>query len=147
MMKLEGKYRFQLDRETVWKALNNPDVLQKATPGCKEFEQVGPDEYAAVLEMGVAGIKGRYKGKVAIADRQEPDQYRLIIEGAGTPGFVKASVTFSLTSSDPQTTELAYSGDAQVGGMVAAVGQRVLGGVVKMTMEQFFKAVEQSASQ
>jgi carbon monoxide dehydrogenase subunit G len=143
-MKLEGTCRFTVDRDTVWAALNDPAVLATATPGCKEFTPSGPDQYSTVLEMGVAGIKGKYKGRVAIEDRQAPCHYRLIIEGAGAPGFVKANLTFDLTPAGDDTV-LDYSGEAQVGGLVAGVGQRILGGVAKMMMEQFFKAINTAA--
>lgn len=143
-MKLESKIQLAARREQVWAAMNDPQVLAVATPGCKEFTQTGPDQFAAVMEMGVAGIKGRYKGQVSIAERQPPESYRLMIEGTGTPGYVKASMLITLAEASGGT-ELTYNGDAQVGGMVASVGQRMLGGVAKMVIDQFFKAIEKAA--
>jgi carbon monoxide dehydrogenase subunit G len=144
-MKLEGTFRFDTGLEQVWNALNDAEVLSRATPGCKEFTAAGEDRYNAVLEMGVAGIKGKYKGQVAITDRQAPTHYRLIIEGKGAPGFVKASMNFDLTAVGTSGTDLSYSGDAQVGGLVAGVGQRILGGVAKMILDQFFKTINEAA--
>jgi len=144
-LKLEGTFRFNAGQDQVWSALNDAEVLSRATPGCKEFTVAGEDRYNAVLEMGVAGIKGKYKGQVAITDRQAPTHYRLIIEGQGAPGFVKATMDFDLVAVSPSETDLNYSGDAQVGGLVAGVGQRILGGVAKMTLDQFFKTINQAA--
>lgn len=143
-MKLEGTYRFPQTLERVWTLLNDPAVLERATPGCKSLTQVGPSEYEAELEMGVGNIKGKYKGKVAIADAEPPSGYRLLIEGKGAPGFVRASVAIRLSPGE-SGTHLTYEGDAQVGGMIAGVGQRIMGGVAKLTMEQFFKAIEREA--
>lgn len=143
-MKLEGTYRFPQALEQVWTALNDPAVLERATPGCKSLTQVGPGEYEAELEMGVANIKGKYKGKVSITDPEPPNGYRLKIEGKGGPGFVRASVAIRL-SPEESGTRLTYEGEAQVGGMIAGVGQRILGGVAKLTMEQFFKVIEREA--
>lgn len=143
-MKLEGIYRFPQPLDQVWSALNDPAVLEKATPGCKSLTQVGPSEFEAELEMGVANIKGKYKGKVAITEAEPLSGYRLHIEGKGSPGFVSASVAIRLSPGE-SGTELTYQGDAQVGGMIAGVGQRILGGVARLTLEQFFKAVEREA--
>jgi carbon monoxide dehydrogenase subunit G len=35
-------------------------------------------------------------------------------------------------------TRVAYDGDVQIGGLIAGVGQRMLGGVSKMMVDQFF---------
>jgi carbon monoxide dehydrogenase subunit G len=143
-MKLEGKCLLSAGPDQVWVALNDPRVLAQATPGCKEFSQVGPDEYAAVLELGVAGVKGRYTGKVSIADREPPSRYRLLMEGSGTPGFIKAELLVVVRPNDGAGTELSFVGDAQVGGVVAGVGQRMLSGIAKLLMDQFFKGVEKA---
>lgn len=144
-MKLEGTYSLLPGPDQVWAALNDPRVLAKATPGCKEFSQVGPDEYAAVLEVGVAGVKGRYTGQVSIADREPPSRYRLQVEASGSQGFIKAEMTIALRPDDRAGTELSFSGEAQVGGIVSGVGQRMLGGIAKLMMGQFFKEIEKAA--
>jgi carbon monoxide dehydrogenase subunit G len=94
--------------------------------------------------MGVAHIKGKYKGKIVIADAEPPSTYRLQIEGKGAPGFVSASVRINLRSEE-SGTHLTYAGEAQVGGLIAGVGQRIRGGVAKLTLEQFFKGIERGA--
>src|SRR5205823_4421757 len=94
----------------------------------------------AVMRVGVAAIKGTYKGKVGIVDRQPPQMYTLEVEGSGGPGFVKGTAKISLQQ-EGESTRVSVEGDGQVGGMLAGVGQRMLPGVAKMLMNQFFECL------
>src|SRR5207302_1059182 len=136
-MKLEGSYEVKAPREKVWNAFLDPATLQKAIPGCEKLEALGPDEYKATLKIGVAAVKGTFEGKVRLLDKKPPESYRLAAEGSGGPGFVKADTLITLTETDGGTG-VSYSADVQVGGLIAGVGQRMLGGVSKMMADQFF---------
>ena len=136
-MKLEGSYEVKAPREKVWSAFLDPETLRKAIPGCEKLEMVGPDEYKATLKIGVAAVKGTFEGKVRLSDKKPSDSYRLAAEGSGGPGFVRADTLISLADIDGGT-RVSYSADVQVGGLIAGVGQRMLGGVSKMMADQFF---------
>ncbi len=140
-MKLEGKHTFQATQDRVWDLLTNPRHLEKALPGCEKLEEKEPGKYDALLKIGIAAVKGTYDGKVEIADPVPPKQYRLIGEGSGNPGFVKGEAFIELTQQD-QNTLVSYKGDVQVGGLIAGVGQRLIGGIAKMMLGQFFKNME-----
>jgi carbon monoxide dehydrogenase subunit G len=105
------------------------------------MNEVAPDQYEAVMKVGVASVKGTYKGKVTIKDKRPPSHYVLSGEGQGAPGFMRGDLIIDLEEQDGKTL-LKYSTDAQVGGLIAAIGQRMLNGVAKMMVEQFFKKVE-----
>ena len=139
-MKIEGASDIPAPRERVWKAFLDPVTLARAIPGCEGLEEIGPGEYKAKMKVGVAAIKGTYKGKVAIVDKQAPQQYTLQVEGSGGPGFVKGTAKITLEPSG-ETTSVKVEGDGQVGGMLAGVGQRMLPGVAKMLMNQFFECL------
>ena len=94
-----------------------------------------------LLKIGIAAVKGSYKGKFEIADAEPPHRTRLIGEGKGLPGFVKGEASIQLSPQD-QGTLVSYEGDVQVGGLLAGIGQRMIGGVAKMMLEHFFKNVE-----
>ncbi len=145
-MQVAGSQKIAAPVETVWACLNDQDVLARCTPGCKQLTRVAEDRYEAELELGIAAIRGRYKGRIAIEDKEPPSRYRLNIEGEGGPGFVRASLVLDL---EPQGdgTLLKYQGEAQVGGPVASIGQRVLGGVAKMIMGQFFGGLAREIEQ
>ena len=105
------------------------------------MNEVAPDQFEAVMKVGVASVKGTYKGKVSIKDKQPPSHYVLSGQGSGGPGFMQGDVTIDLDEAGGQTV-LKYSTDAKVGGLIASVGQRMLNGVAKMMVDQFFKKVE-----
>ena len=136
-MKIEGSHDVPAPRQKVWDAFLDPRQLQKAIPGCEKLEAVGADEFKATLKIGVAAVKGTFEGKVRLSDRKPPESYRLAAEGSGGPGFVKADTLITL-SDIAGGTRVAYSADVQVGGLIAGVGQRMLGGVSKMMADQFF---------
>lgn len=137
-MKIEGANEIPAPQDKVWTAFQDPATLAKAIPGCEGLEEIGPGEYKAVMKVGVAAIKGTFEGKVKLMDLEPPNRYRMSMEGKGGPGFVKGEATMSLSSVDPGTTRVSYDADVQVGGLIASVGQRMLGGVSKMMLDQFF---------
>lgn len=141
-MKLDGSYTFDAPRQLVWDTLQDPEALKRAIPGVETFEQTAPNEYQAKMKIGVASIKGSYSSKIKVFDQQEPSHYKLSIDANGTPGFVRGEGNFELVEDGPAKTTVNWSGDAQVGGLVAGVGQRMLGGVAKMTVGQLWKAMD-----
>jgi uncharacterized protein len=141
-MKLEGSYEIPVPRERAWRAFLDPETLRQAIPGCEKLEAVGEDEYKATLKIGVAAVKGTFEGKVRIFDKHPLESYRMAVEGSGGPGFIRGETHISL-SDDGAGTKVSYTADMQVGGLIAGVGQRMLGGVSKMMADQFFTKMGQ----
>jgi carbon monoxide dehydrogenase subunit G len=141
-MKLDGTNTLPAPVETVWKTINDPDALRRCTPGLKELTETGPDNYKATLSIGIAAVKGTYAGTLRITDKQAPTHYKIILEGSGGAGFMKGEGTVDLEAQGGGTL-LRWAGDIQVGGLIAGVGQRMLSGVGKMLIGQFFKCLEQ----
>jgi uncharacterized protein len=139
-MKVEGVYSFPGPAEKVWDLLLDPESLRSCIPGVESLTETSTDHWDAVMKVGVAAIKGTYKGKVGIVDKQPPTMYTLQVEGSGGPGFVKGTARVTLEPSGEGTT-VKVEGDGQVGGMLAGVGQRMLPGVAKMLMNQFFECL------
>jgi uncharacterized protein len=136
-VQVEGQYTINAPIEKVWQYLLDPMGLQACIPGCEKLEPTGDDAYQATLKVGVAAVKGSYQGKVAIADKEPPNRYRMLVEGSGGPGFVRGDAGMQLSDVDGGT-RVSYDADVQVGGLIASVGQRMLGGVTKMMLDQFF---------
>lgn len=139
-MEIRGNVTLPGERQRVWTLLMDPDVLRTSVPGCQAMVLTGPDTYQAELSLGIAAIKGHYKGLVTVLNKRPPEAFRLQVEGKGTPGWVKAVVDLELAEQGEETL-LTYYVDAQVGGMVAAVGQRVLGGVAKMLLSDLLETL------
>jgi hypothetical protein len=136
-MKIEGSHDVSAPRQKVWDAFLDPEQLRQAIPGCEKLDALGNDEYRAIMKIGIGPVKGTFEGKVKLTDKQPPNTYRMAVEGSGGPGFVRGDTTITL-SDIPGGTRVAYSADVQVGGMIAGVGQRMLGGASKMLADQFF---------
>jgi carbon monoxide dehydrogenase subunit G len=136
-MKIEGSHDIPAPPDKVWAAFLDPGTLAKAIPGCEGLEEIGPGEYKAVMKVGVAAIKGTFEGRVKLADLDPPNRYRMAVEGKGGPGFMRGEAAMSLAPIETGT-KVSYDADVQVGGLIASVGQRMLGGVSKMLLDQFF---------
>jgi carbon monoxide dehydrogenase subunit G len=140
-MTLDGTHHFDAPRDRVWALYTDPGVRARATPGCERLDPVGADEFEATLSVGVAAVKGTYQGRLAIVDKTPPEGYTLRVEGSGRPGFVKGEGRLTLTEEGAGTL-VSIRAEAQVGGLIAAVGQRLMGAAGRMLMAQFFSALE-----
>jgi len=140
-MKIEGKHKFQASQEQIWDLFMDQRHLEKALPGCEKMEEREPGKYDVLLKIGIAAVKGTYRGKMEVVDPEPPKRYRLIGEGSGSPGFVKGEAVIELSQQD-QDTIVSYQGEMQVGGLIAGIGQRMIGGIAKMMVGQFFKKME-----
>lgn len=141
-MKLEGSNDIPAPRARVWAAFLDPEVLRQAIPGCEKLEAIGDGEYKATMKIGVAAVKGTFEGKVRLSDLKPPDSYRMAVDGSGGPGFIRGETQITLTDADGGT-RVTYTADVQVGGLIAGVGQRMIGGVSKMMADQFFNKMSQ----
>lgn len=140
-MKVEGTYTLSAPRQRVWDLLNDPKVLARATPGVKQLDPLGSDTFKATIELGVGPVKGTYAGQVSIANKTAPERMTLKVEAGGKPGTIKAVGELRLEEQDGKTL-VAYSGDAQITGLIASVGHRLVGGVARQMVGEFFKALE-----
>jgi uncharacterized protein len=137
-MDISGSYTLYAPREEVWKALLDPEALKRTVPGCESLEQIGENEYAVRMSVGVAGVKGVYDGTLQVLDAQKPDSYRMVVDGAGTRGILHGDGTLHLEAKDASTTVVRYTGQAQLGGAIASVGMRMAGGAANMIIKQYF---------
>lgn len=134
-MKLEGSYTFEAPRDVVWQALLDPEVLAKVMPGCEKLEQVGDNEYEGMIKIKVGPVQGKFQGKVILKDIKEPNSYSMIVDGKGAPGFMKGEGQVKLEEKNGATI-MHYAGQAQVGGKIASVGQRLLDSSAKALTKQ-----------
>ncbi|HYF77873.1 MAG TPA: carbon monoxide dehydrogenase subunit G [Symbiobacteriaceae bacterium] len=153
-MQVAGEFVFQAGRDEVWQLLNDPEVLARCLPGCEQLVPVEPDRYAAKVRVGLAAVKGTYEGSLAVTDKQAPEAMTLRIDMKGTTGFVAINGRMVLEpvagapdvaggeAAGAGPTRVAYDWDVKVGGPVAMVGQRVLGGVARWIIGEFFAAAK-----
>ena len=143
-MKIAGSTTLNLPPERAYEMMQDPEVLARAMPGCEALERIGPDEYRMKMKMALASLSGAFEGKVKITDQTPPSSFRLLVEGSGKIGFMKGEGLLKLAPAEAGT-EVSYEGDVQVGGTMAAVGQRLIDGTAKMMIKRFFEKLASSS--
>ncbi|WP_245671204.1 CoxG family protein [Pseudobacillus wudalianchiensis] len=147
LLNIESSHTFKgVSRELLWKTLQNKEALRRSLPGCQSFEEVEDNVFNAELGINIGPVKGAFTGVVRQVDINEPESYRLLLEGKGKPGEIDADAQMSLEETD-EGTILTCRADVKVTGVLAAVGQRVMGGVAKVILGQFFKDIQKETKE
>jgi uncharacterized protein len=140
-MQLNTSYVFDAPQARVWDLLMNTRVVAGCIPGCRELRDLGEDRYQAELVVVVAAITGNYGATIAIEDKIPPSSYRLVMQGTGRSGFVRGEASIALVPLDLRT-RVDVTANAEVGGVVARVGQRLIEGVGRTMMDRFFACLQ-----
>lgn len=136
-MRISGAHLIPVPHERAYALLQDPLVLGKSMPGCDALEKIGEDEYHMKMKMVLASISGLFDGKVRIADPNPFTSFRLIVDGAGKIGFMRGDGLLTLAPAEGGTN-VQYEGTVEIGGTIAAVGQRLLDTTAKMIIKRFF---------
>ncbi len=137
-MTMTGEVQLSAPRETVWAKLNDPEVLKACIPGCEQLDKLSDTEFQAVAKNKIGPVTATFKGKVALSDLDPPNGYKISGQGdGGVAGFAKGGATVALSDKDGGTL-LTYSVDAQIGGKLAQLGQRLVNGAAKKLADDFF---------
>jgi len=143
-MELSGEYTIDAPRQKVWEALNDADVLKQCIPGCEEIEQSDENEFSAKVKAKVGPVNARFSGKVTLSNLNPPESYTISGEGSGgAAGFAKGGADVHLEELSPEQTKLSYKVDAQVGGKLAQLGQRLIQSTANKYAKQFFDKFEE----
>ena len=138
-MELNGTQTLESPRSEVWRALNDPNVLQACIPGCSELSGSPEEGFEATVTQKIGPVKATFKGSIQLSEINEPESYRISGQGkGGAAGFAKGSARVSLAEIEGGT-ELTYEVDAQVGGKLAQIGSRIIAGVAKKLTKEFFE--------
>ena len=141
-MQLEGTHVLPASREQIWDLLMDPDTLARVTPGISRLDPTGEDTYKAIAEVKIGPVSGSFSGEMAVLDKVSPESFTLKMKQNSKIGNVQAKGAIALKALDEKTTEVEFSGKAQLSGLLARTGQRVLSGVARSLTDQFFKAIE-----
>jgi uncharacterized protein len=137
-MTMQGEVTLPADRERVWAALNDPEVLKACIPGVQELEKLSDTAFRATAKVAIGPVKATFKGGVNLSDLEPPHAYRISGEGqGGVAGFAKGGARIRLEEVEGMT-KLAYDVEAQVGGKIAQLGGRLINGVAKKYADEFF---------
>ena len=138
-MTMTGEVNLPANREAVWAALNDPEVLKSCIPGCQELTKVSDTEFEAIAKVAVGPVKATFKGKISLQDLDPPNAYTIRGEGqGGVAGFAKGGAKVRLEPGEGSGTKLVYDVEATVGGKLAQLGGRLVNGVAKKNADEFF---------
>jgi carbon monoxide dehydrogenase subunit G len=144
-VKISGKSTVPARQERAYALLQEPEVLARCMPGCEGLDKIGEGEYAMRLKMSLASMSGLFQGKVRVTDQNPCTSFRLIVEGSGKIGFMKGDGVLHLAANSSDTT-VTFEGEVQVGGTIAAVGQRLIETTAKMLIKKFFDRLSAEAA-
>jgi len=136
-MKLSGSYKIPTDKQTVWDALNNPEILQKCIPGCEEFIKNSDTSFTATATNKIGPFNASFTGDVELQDLNPPNSYKLVGQGNSPVGFASGEASVTLSEENGQTV-LSYDVEANVGGKIAQVGGRLIDMTAKKMADIFF---------
>jgi carbon monoxide dehydrogenase subunit G len=137
-MTMTGEVQLPASKDTVWAKLNDPEVLKACIPGCEELTKTSDTEFHAVAVSKIGPVKARFKGTVQLSDLDPPNGYKISGQGdGGVAGFAKGGATVALSEKDGGTL-LTYNVEAQIGGKLAQLGQRLVNGAAKKVADDFF---------
>ena len=138
-MKVAGSASLPFPPEEAYDLMQNAEALAGAIPGCNSLDLVGENEYKLNLKMVLASLSGQFEGKVQLTEPNRPYSFRMLVEGSGKIGFLKGEGLLSLLANEKGGTDVYYEGEAQIGGNMASVGQRLIDTTAKLLVKRFFK--------
>ena len=144
-MKISGAHVVPVPQERAYALLQDPVVLGRCMPGCDALEKIGESEYRMKMKMVLASISGHFDGKVRITEPNPFTSFRLLVDGAGKIGFMKGDGLLTLAPVEGGTS-VQYEGTVEVGGTIAAVGQRLLDTTAKLIIKRFFDKLSAEAA-
>ena len=143
-MKIEGSHTLAAARPRVFAMLFDPQVLKRAVPGCEEITPAGENAFRISMKAGLATIRGKVAGEIRIEESRPPEHYRLSMKGKGMGSVVDGWANLDLTET-PEGTVVRYDGEANIGGMIAAVGNRLIELAVRKALNDFFERIAQES--
>ena len=136
-MKLSGSYQINLSKEKVWEALNDPEILKKAIPGCEEFTKNSDTEFTATATNKIGPFNASFTGDIELTDLNPPNSYKITGSGNSPVGFASGEATVKLEDHE-KGTNLIYEVEAYVGAKIAQVGSRLIDMTAKKMADIFF---------
>ena len=146
-MKVEGEHLFNGTQQQVWDLFRDTEVMAAALPGTRKMELVGDNTYEAVMNVRVGPVAGEFSGQLVISNEDHPHSYTMSVDGRGKPGFLKGMGDVKLLKQGDQQTVMVYTGEVQIGGRMAAVGQRLIDTVSKSIISQAFETLDRDLAE
>ncbi len=141
-MKIKGKTIVNADAAKIWKLLNDPTILARITPGVSKLERIEGDKFTAISEVKIGPVKGKFEGEMELMDKEVEKGMKVVLDQKSKIGNTVATISMEMKPTEDGKTEIIYSGEAKMSGMLARMGQRIMGGVISTLSKQFFSELE-----
>jgi len=141
-MQVKGNHTFKVSKQQLWDYLMDPKVLEKITPGVSELESLGDDSYKTVSKIKIGPVKGAFTGKLKVVDKNEPNSFALEMEQLSKIGNAHVKIEMNLADAENNHSTLSFDGKANLSGVIARTGQRVLSGVANVITKEVFASLE-----
>jgi len=141
-IELKGEETIQTSRESLWNSVIDPEVLQRVIPGCKNMTEKSEGQYIILLELKIAAVSGSFQGDISLSEMDPPTSCLIHVSGNGSLGTGEGSAKIIIRPDEEKVAKISYEAKGNVGGLVAGVGQRILMGVSKHLVRQFFTALK-----
>jgi len=139
-MEISDTHSFAATPEEVWTVLMDPTAIQACLRGCRELRPIGDNRYHADISIGIGAVSGVFSATLTLSDQSPPNSYRISVDATGKPGFARGSADVSLKRVE-SGTDVEVKASAEIGGLIARVGQRLIDGVARMTIAGFFSCL------
>ena len=137
-MELKGKRNVETDPASLWNMLMDVEILPKIVPGISKLEKTGENTYKSVLEVKFGPVSGEFSGDMQMEDISHQKTFTLKAQQHNKIGTVNSTMKIELMPISGNETEVAFSGEVTISGMMSMMGEKVLGGVTDMLTKQFF---------
>lgn len=141
-MELNGKHVLNAPVEKIWAMILDPEILAQVTPGISELLQESGDLYKAIADIKIGPVKGRFEGSAELLNKIENESFDMKVQQNSKIGNVAANLAMKMTPTEDGKTELSFDGKADVSGLLARTGNRVMSGVANTLTKQFFSNFE-----
>jgi len=139
-MEISDTHSFAATPEEVWTVLMDPTAIQACLRGCRELRPIGDNRYHADISIGIGAVSGVFSATLTLSDQSPPNSYRISVDATGKPGFARGSADVFLKRVE-SGTDVEVKASAEIGGLIARVGQRLIDGVARMTIAGFFSCL------
>lgn len=148
-MKIKGVHSVETDISSLWEMLQDTDVLAKISPGVGRIERVEGegDRFKAISDISIGPVKGSFEGELELLDKIENETMTMLLIQKSKIGNAEARIVMNMKETGSASTEITYDGKAKVSGTLAAMGQRIMGGVIKTLTKQIFKELDQEIAE
>ncbi|MBF0679502.1 MAG: carbon monoxide dehydrogenase [Devosia sp.] len=138
-MDFGGRYRIGAHRDAVWSALNDPEMLKAAIPGCSHIAWSGEGTLDLEIKVNLGIMQPTFKGELALTDVTPAERYTLSGRGkGGLLGLAEGSADVALSDAGADTM-LEFSAAAGASGQIMKMGKALIGNSAQKVIDGFFE--------